>query len=454
MRGRTGAVAVDLGASSCRFARGDIRYGVLSYEIVERIQHAPAEVDGRLTWDIERLIDFCRRAVQYAESEFKQATVGIDTWGVDFGLIDKDGALVAPVVAYRDQSHVDQSEALAQHRSRLYQHTGCQHQPFNTLYQLAARRKEDPYLPERSTFLLLPDLLGCFLSGVRGYELTHASTTQLMGLDGGWCEEAFDLIGWPVPESPPDRPGRDVGRCGQAVQLVKVAGHDTASAVCGLGTLEGACYLNIGTWSLLGVLRDEPLATPETEAGNWTNERAHDGRVRFQKNIPGMYVINRLHEELKLGGSVAEWIESLPERQTETFDYMAPELFNPPCMREACARLLGCEPRCAEEWGLVAFNSMVEATGRQPAELASLTGEKFSTLRISGGASASQRLCQALADASGLTVLSGPQEATLLGNLGMQFVASGEVALSSLAKLIDNSVRLVRYEPRGNCAKS
>jgi len=444
-----GAVAVDLGASSARFAEGWLQDGLLSFRVVEQIAHEPKQENGRAVWDMEALLGICRRAVQHAQTTFAKSTVGIDAWGVDHGFLTREGKLVQAPVCYRDPSHVEAFESLALHRPRLYQLTGIQHQPFNTICQLIARKTENPDLIDpQIEWQLLPDLLGTLLGAPRNYELTEASTTQLMGLDAQWSPEAFALAGWPVPPYQPHAPGQPAGEIAPGVRLVRVGSHDTASAVRGFGALPpDQAFLNLGTWSLLGTVLDSPLATPQAEQAGFTNERAVDRRVRFLKNIPGFYVVNRIHDELKIKGEVADWLAAA-ERTDLRLDLLSPSLFNPKSMPEACLELLPRQPKNNEVWAGLLLGSLADVTAAETQVLERLTGRSFKTLRLAGGGSKSPKLCQMIADASGRHVLAGPSEVTVLGNLGVQLAAAGVLeSQQHLDQVLESSAQAVAYQP-------
>ena len=307
-----------MGASSARFAAGRIEGGRLGFEVIEQIAHGPSDTGfrasgipksqypiPRLTWNFDLLLGLCNRAVEYASASFDEATIGIDTWGVDHGFLDSKGNLAQPMAAYRDESHAMAMATIEEHQARLYRLTGIQKQPFNTLCQLIARRLENPKLPEQATWLLLPDLFGFYLHSQRptlnpqhfGSELSIASTTQMVGLDGQWCDEAFEIAGWPVPDLQPEKPGRMIGHAANSVEIIRVGGHDSAAAVCGLGRIDDdTAFMNVGTWSILGCLLESPMTSEEAREANFTNERGADGRIRFLANIPGFYVMNRLKE--------------------------------------------------------------------------------------------------------------------------------------------------------------
>lgn len=439
-----GAVAVDMGASSARFAAGWLEGGQIRHEVVEQISHEP--VNGK--WDYDLLHGLCDRAVRFGKEKFKRSTLGIDTWGVDHGFVDQAGKLIQDPVAYRDDSHVRAFDSMVEHRKRLYALTGIQHQPFNTLYQLVARRKEHPDWPGNVRWQLLPDLFGHELSKRMHFELTQCSTTQLIGLDGKWCQEALDLAGWPAPIQQPKPPGHIVGPICDGIDLASVASHDTASAVCGLGTLgETDVFLNIGTWTLLGTVIDSPLVSPAAEDGGWTNERTHDGRIRFLKNIPGFYIINRLHDEMGIKESVADWLDSADYGFDGQFDYNHKDLYNPESMPAMVLEHASRTPTRKEHWAAMAVRSLSWAMVGQPSALGELVGRQFQRVRVAGGGSRCAALCQMLADGTGLPVVAGPTEATLLGNLAVQFMATGEVPLCDVPSLIDASTDLRTFEP-------
>ena len=440
---KQGAVAVDLGATSGRFAAGWLEDGRIISEVIDQRPNLPIERQGRVEWAFDALLDLTREAAEYARTHFREPTLGIDSWGVDHGFVGASGELIQSPIAYRDRSHQAAFERLAAHQADLYAGTGIQHQPFNTFYQLAARAADQPELVG-ADWLLTPDLLGFMLTGVRHTELTMASTTQLMGLDNEWFRPAFDLIGWPIPDRLPSPPGRVIGDI-DGVRLVSVGSHDTASAVLGLGPLrEDQAFLNVGTWSLLGAVVDEPILT---DAG-FTNERTVDGRIRYLANIPGFYIINRVHEELSLSESVPDWLR----RQAPTsqaVDVMHLDFYNPDRMTDALAKHAGVAPADAAGWAGLALNSLVQTTVAQLRRLEANTGRRFTEIRLSGGGSQSRPFAQALADASGREVVAGPAESTVLGNLALQLWAQGAFAnRDDFGRAISASFATTRYAPR------
>ena len=443
-----GAVAVDLGASSGRFAAGWMEDGQIRFEVVEQKPHQPTERAGRLEWDFQSLENLALSATDYAANAFNSSSIGIDAWGVDHGFIDFDGNLLGNPVCYRDLSHAKAFEELSHFRRELYTLTGIQHQPFNTICQLYARQKEDPTLPARGRFLILPDLLGYQLTGEICYELTEASTTQMMALDCRWSKRAFEIARWPVPSHQPKKPGVLGGTIIPGVRLAHVGSHDTASALVGFGKLSDDCmYVNVGTWSLAMFVRDEPIATPEAEAANFTNERMTDGRVRLLKNIPGFYVLNRLHEELEIQGTMPDWISSMVDTG-ESLELFDPVFFNPDSMVGACSKLLGRMPSDPREWAGIGINSLANAIAKQPGEAVQLGVSPVRAIRIGGGGSQSAALCQTIANIAQMPVIAGPVEATILGNLAVQFFASGAIeSVCELEEVVERSSELVEYKP-------
>ena len=387
-------------------------------------------------WDADLLVNFCLEAVQYAAG--CNASVGIDSWGVDHAFVDQDDKIVFGPVMYRDPTHLAQFDKALKDRHFAFQRTGIAHQPFNTLYQLAARSMEDPSLRHRADWFLIPDLMGLFLTGVRRHERTQASTTQLMGLDGTWNREMFDLAGWPVPRLEPTKCGSVLGHC-QGVPIVTVASHDTGSAVVGVGSmLKGEAYLNVGTWALLGVVLDCPNTTPEAEKGNWTNEWAHDDKIRFLKNIPGFFVINRLCQELGSGDSVGDWLERRDQTFLGRFDPHDPRLYNPDSMVEAVSAACTIAPKDSQQFAEAALSSLVECIVTDLRDLEALTGN-LSQIRVVGGGSRSRSFCEALARATGMKIVAGHVEATVLGNLALQFVATEDMGPSETENLLQHA---------------
>ncbi len=464
------AIAIDLGASSIRFAQGWFDGEKVGFEVVEQVPHEPKEHAGRLVWDLPKILALCQRGAQYAAALGPEVTIGIDSWAVDHGFLDKGGNLLDEVVCYRDPSHVavfnsiqhlllegegqgggdERHNALENNvkesRKKLYKLTGIQHQPFNTIYQLIARREQHPALPaEAARWLMLPELIAHLLGADAGHELTNASSTQLLGVDGTWSKEAFEIAGWPAPAEQPQAPGTIQGKTRWGVPVARVGTHDTASAVCGLGQLtDDQAFLSAGTWSLLGCLRNEVDTSDEAEYANFTNERAVDGRIRFLKNVPGFFVVNRLHEELKIDAPVSIWLSEANKDFEGRIDLLDERFFNPNSMVEAALQSASKDPASKEDWATLALYSLIDTTANQLRLMQKITGRTFKSLKVGGGGAASRELCQGLADQLQIPVISGPKEATLLGNLGAQFLAQGVLkSWEEVASVLEASTKVV-----------
>jgi len=445
-----GSVAVDLGASSGRCAAGRLVGERIEFEVIHQAPHEASEVGGRLVWDLPSLIAFPERAIEYAKAHFERATIGIDSWGVDHGFVDRaTGVVMGPPVCYRDLAHARAMDRLRERWDELFVWTGIQRQPFNTVFQLLARRIEDPTLSDRADWFILPDLLGYALTGVRHHELTQASTTQLLGLDGAWCDEAFEAIGWPVPELAPKAPGRKLAALGDGVDLVSVGSHDTASAVLGFGRLDATkMFVNVGTWSLAGTVVAQPIVNAAVKSANLTNERTADGCVRLLKNVPGFYVLNRLHDELGLASPMAQWVGAADTGFQGRVNLLDEAFFNPTSMADLCRELTMVQPESPGEWAALGLFSLADAIAAVPSDLKAATGHDIQEVRLGGGGSQSAKLCQAVADRTGLPVRAGPPEATVLGNLAAQFMAAGACdGWEGAMRLVEASAAPILYTP-------
>ncbi len=430
MKRATGAIAVDLGATSARFAAGWLEDGSIQFEVIKRIEHRPILADGREVWDIAALTEFCESAVEYGTNAFTKCTLGIDTWGVDFGFLDEFGLPDPPVVSYRDSKHLEVFSELEEHRSELFQQTGIQHQPFNTIYQLAARRERGDDVSRDWVFL--PSWLARTIGAPLENEWTMASTSQLLSADGhDWCGRAFEIAKVPVPKKAPRAPGQRFSIAHSALEFVHIAGHDTACAVHGMGELSRKqAFISLGTWSLLGCLLDRPLLSREAEIGGFSNERAVDGRVRFLTNVAGFYIVNRLYDELRIQGSIPDWIRTA-RLDVDSVNLRDERFFNPPSMVAAVCKSLGRAPDSEAEWIGIAVVSIARSNAQQLKILEALVGQSFDEIRVSGGPIESELFCNVLAAETQKKVVAGPKEATLLGNLAQQLSADCETIARS-----------------------
>jgi rhamnulokinase len=407
--------AVDLGASSGRVMLGRVEADRLSLSEVSRFSYRPAVRDGALRWDAQ----FLRQSVLDGLRGLDVRSIGIDSWAVDYGLLDSSGNLLADPVCYRDSRTdgvVDQvlSKVSA---ANLYGTTGIQILPINTLYQLVA----DPLAQSASRLLLIPDLVAYWLTGEIGAEYTNASTTQLLDVHTGqWATALMDRLGIPSALFPPIRqPGTPIGR-----NVVAVGSHDTASAVYAVpATTSRFGYISCGTWSLVGVELSHPVLSPESLAANFTNEAGVGGTVRYLRNVMGLWL---LEESLRVWGlsrvDLLRAAGDLPRRAV--IDVNAPEFLPPGDMPSrivaACRRTGQPIPSQPAEIVRCILDSLALAYRDTLLDAQRLSGQEIDVVHIVGGGSQNELLCQLTADACRLPVLAGPVEATALGNLLVQ----------------------------------
>lgn len=461
--------AVDLGATSGRVMVAEVGEQRLDLTPVHRFPNGPVRrADGGLHWDFESLhreILAGLRAVGPVDS------IGIDSWAVDYGLLDASGILLGDPYCYRDertQAGVRRVAAVVSDQE-LFDRTGLQHQPFNTMYQLAA---EDS-LERAATMLLIPDLVAYRLTGVLGAELTNASTTQLLDVRRQeWALDLADRVGIPRSLLPPlRRPGEVIGvldaavaeAAGQApgTPVVAVGSHDTASAVVGVPAVAGSsfAYISSGTWSLVGVELDAPVLTAAARAANFTNEGGVDGTTRFLRNVMGLWV---------LGESLRHWgTDDLPgllaaaaarPRGGPVIDIDSPEFLPPGDMParivSACLATDLEPPSDRPAMVRCILDSLAAAYATAVAQVCELTGRAVDVVHIVGGGAQNDLMCRLAADALGRTVLAGPVEATAIGNVLVQARALGVDLpdLAAMRALVAATHPVRRYETGASCA--
>jgi len=476
-------LAVDVGASSGRVLAGSFDGKRVALREVRRFDNGPTQVGRRLYWRTFQLWADVLAGLRAArESGGEIASVGVDAWGVDFGLLDPQDELLAAPVAYRDDRTRGMFEAAFAlvPRAEIFAATGVQFMELNTLYQLlAAQRLGSPPLDKAARMLMIPDLFHWMLTGEKSNESTNASTTQLLDpRTGDWAWSLIDRLGLPRrifgPLSPP---GTRLGRLLphveretglQGVEVVLPATHDTASAVLAAPAARGCggppdwCYISSGTWSLMGIESPVPLITDEAMAANYTNEGGAGGTTRVLKNISGLWLVQECRRQWALAGRRYDWDE-LTRLAGEAaplaaaFDANDPRLIAPSDMPATIGAL------CAERGGPVpttpggviraALESLALSYRATFARLESLAGRRLETIHIVGGGTQNRLLCQMTADACGRRVVAGPVEATALGNVLMQAIAAGDVAdLGQAREVIAASFAVATYEPRAGAA--
>ena len=465
--------AVDLGASSGRVMVGRVAPDELELREVHRFPNEPVRLPDGLHWDVLRLYREVLGGLREAARADGLASVGVDSWGVDFGLVDEAGSLLGDPYHYRDwrgSAAVDAVHAVIP-PAELYARTGLQFLPFNTIYQLAAARGT-PALAAAGSMLLIPDLIGFWLSGRRVSEVTNASTTALLDVRRRtWDSELIEAIGLPARicttlGAPGDVVGplRDEVRAETGVspgtELVLVGSHDTASAVVGVPAVEGDfAYVACGTWGLVGVELDAPVLSEASRLGNFTNEGGVDGRIRYLRNVMGLWLLQESLRTWELEGSAEDLPSLLVAAGTlpaggPVIDPDDPSFLPPGDMPSriaaACRRLDQAIPATRPALVRCILDSLAGAFGRAVHDAARLSGRSVDVVHLVGGGARNELLCQLTADACELPVMAGPVEATALGNVLVQARALGLLSgdLETLRALVRATQDIRRFEPR------
>ncbi|MHC5256366.1 rhamnulokinase [Streptomyces sp. UC4497] len=459
--------AIDLGASSGRVMTATVTPDTLTLTESHRFPNTPVRTPDGLHWDILALytgiLEGLRRTGPIR-------SLGIDSWAVDYGLLDADNALLGNPYHYRDTRTDHTAEKLwaTIPPQELYAATGLQYVPFNTIYQLTAAR-DTAQLNAAHRLLMIPDLLTYWLTGQQGTELTNASTTQLIDpRTGDWAHDVATRAGIDVNLfAPIRRPGdpagellphvlEETGLTGP-VPVTTVASHDTASAVAAVpATEENFAYICTGTWSLAGLELDAPVLTEESRAANFTNELGIDGTVRYLRNIMGLWLLQecqRAWNQPVLTALLDEAAKATPLRSV--VDAGDPTFLPPGGMPEriaaACRATGQPEPRTRAEITRCILDSLALAHRRAIEDSARLADRPVDVVHIVGGGARGALLCQLTADACGLPVVAGPAEGAALGNALVQARADGVVGdRAAMRRLVADTQPLARYEPSGD----
>jgi rhamnulokinase len=471
--------AVDLGASSGRVMVGRVSPNELELSEVHRFPNEPVRLPNGLRWDILGLYREVLEGIrQVARAADGLVSIGIDSWGVDFGLLDEAGELLGDPFHYRDERTATSVDAVHEviAPSELYARTGLQVLRINTIYQLAAAR-DSAALRSASAMLMIPDLIGHWLAGATVSEVTNASTTGLLDVHRRiWDQELIASLAIPPRLfAPLGAPGDVVGPLLEDVRgetgapanavLTLVGSHDTASAVVGIpAASESFAYVACGTWSLVGVELDRPVLTEESRQANFTNEGGVDDRIRYLRNVMGLWLLQE---------SLRTWeLEGHPEQLTSlliaagelpaggpVIDPDDPALLPPGDMPEriaaACLRTDQPVPETNAALVRCILDSLAAAYGRTVRDAARLSGRSVDVVHLVGGGARNSLLCQLTADACELPVVAGPVEATALGNVLVQARARGLLAgdLETLRALVRTTQDIRRYEPRRSLAR-
>lgn len=460
-------LAVDIGASSGRHILSHLENGKIILEEIYRFSNGMVEVDGEKVWDSQKLFEDILTGMKKCYELGKiPVSMGIDTWAVDFALLDKEDHLIGKTVGYRDDrtKGMDQEVYKVISQDELYERTGIQKQIFNTIYQLMAVKMKKPQeLAKAKTMLLIPDYFNFLLTGRKVTEYTNASTTQLLHPETKeWDFELIDMLGFPRNIFTEIKlPGTIVGELTEEIQkkvgfyckVVLPATHDTGSAVVAVpSNEEDVLYISSGTWSLMGTELKEAICTKESMEKNLTNEGGYDYRFRYLKNIMGMWMINSAKKEIADDMSYADicamasktTIASIVPANDDRF--LAPKNMTEE-VKAACRESGQQVPEGIAEVAAVIYHSLAKCYADTMNEIEEITGKNYDCIHIVGGGSNAVYLNELTAKACGKTVYTGPTEATAVGNVAAQMIAAGELAdLKSARECIFHSFKINKYE--------
>ena len=461
-------LAIDIGASSGRHILAHLEDGRMVLEEVHRFPNGMVEKDGENVWDVDELFAQIKLGLKKCGELGKiPVSVGVDTWGVDFVLLDESGERIGNAVAYRDGRTKGMDEEVYKiiSEDELYARTGIQKAIFNTIYQLMALKVKKPeQLAKTKTMLLMPDYFHYMLSGVAATEYTEATTGQLVSPDTkDWDMELIERLGYPKRIfRRMVTPGTVLGELTEEVQaevgfnckVVEPATHDTGSAVIAVPTdSDDALYISSGTWSLMGTELAEANCSPESKASNLTNEGGYDYRFRYLKNIMGLWMIQSVKKEIggDLGfGEICEMaskcsIASIVDCNDDRF--LAPANMTKE-VRDACRESGQQVPEGLAEVASVIYNSLAKCYAKTIKQIEGITGKTYDKIHIVGGGSNADYLNRLTARATGIPVYAGPTEATAIGNIAAQMMTAGELAdLKAARACVFASFPINHYEP-------
>ena len=438
-------LAVDIGASSGRHMLASMKDGKMQLEEVYRFPNGMDDKNGTLCWDVDRLFAEIKNGLKKCKEIGKiPVSMAIDTWGVDYVLLDKDDRILGDTVGYRDSRTEGMDEKVYEviPQDELYARTGIQKQIFNTVYQLMAVKESHPeYLEQAESILMIPDYFHFLLTGVKKNEYTNATTGQLVSpKTNDWDYELIEMLGYnPKMFRPVSMPGTVVGEFTEEVQkevgfnctVVLPATHDTGSAVLAVPTNDDdAVYISSGTWSLMGIERKEADCSMESMKANFTNEGGYDHRFRYLKNIMGLWMIQSVKKEFTEDLSFAQICEMASEETIPSIVDCNDDCFLAPksmikAVQDFCSRTGQQVPETVGEISSVIYNSLAKCYGDTVQEIEEITGKKYSTIYVVGGGSNAGYLNELTAKYTGKKVSAGPSEATAIGNVIVQMLHDG-----------------------------
>ena len=445
-------LAIDIGASSGRHILGHVENGKLVLEEIYRFKNGAEDKCGKLVWNHEGLFSSVVEGLKKCKEAGKiPVSIGIDTWGVDYALLDGEDKLIGEIYSYRDErtlAVMDEVHSIVS-EEELYAATGIKKQVFNTIYQLYCDKKSGK-LDKAETFLMMPDYLHFMLTGGKRNEFTNASTTGLMNAKTReWDEEIIEKLGLkkslfkklsPTGSVVGELKEEIVKEVGFTAKVVLPATHDTASAVMAVPAEEGTTplYISSGTWSLMGIEAEEPLTAKETDAEGFTNEGGYGKTVRLLKNIMGLWMIQCIKKEYHDKYSFTDFVTEarkatdFPSRvEVNDLSFFAPESMIE-AVKEYCRKTSQKVPETVGEIVFCVYSSLAESYRESVLGIEKLTGKTFPAINIVGGGCQNVLLNELTAKITGRKVITGPIEATATGNILAQMIAAGE--LGSLAE--------------------
>lgn len=463
---RQTVLAIDLGAESGRVMAVHYDGASLELEELHRFPNTPVTLRGTLYWDFLRLWHEIQTGLEKGRAQ-RPASLGIDTWGVDFGLLDSQGALIGNPVHYRDGRTEGMMEAVFTRlpRREVFAQTGIQFMPINTLYQMMSLvERRSPQLEIAATFLTVPDLLNYWLTGARVCEFTIATTTQMLDpRSGAWAAELLQQLDIPTHIFPEIiLPGTRLGEY-EGIAVIAPACHDTGSAVAAVPTgTEPYAYISSGTWSLVGLEVDEPVINDAALAANLTNEGGMNGAFRLLKNVMGLWILQQCRQRWAAAGEAHTYDELVrlarqasPLRSLVSVDDEAflPPGDHPRHVRALCERSGQPVPESSGAVVRTVLESLALAYRHVLELLQTVAERRVDVIYVVGGGSQNDLLNQMTADATGRPVIAGPVEATVIGNALAQLIALGELAnLRQARDLVAKMGDLRRYEPQDQAA--
>lgn len=466
-------LSFDFGASSGRAMLASFENGKIEMTEIHRFSNDPVTVNGRMYWDVLRLFFEIKTGITKAVNAGGFDAIGIDTWGVDFGLINKKGELIGNPFHYRDQRTKEIPERIFNEiisKEELYHRAGMQFMHFNTIYQLMYLKYNEPeLLAQADKFLMMPDLFAYFLTGEMKEEASIASTSNLLNPNTkDWDFELIEKLGLdkklfaPIVKSGSVYGYLSDGICAELgckkVPVVAVCSHDTASAVAATpASTDDFVYISCGTWSLFGIESKTPFLSDEAYKADFTNEGGFDGTIRFLKNIMGLWLIQESRRQWRREGTEVGFDtlekEALASEPFKCFINVDDPMFEtagnlPKRVLEFCEKTGQYVPKNRGEIMRCIYQSLAMKYKHTYNMLSDFTKRDYKSINILGGGIKDKLLCRLTADATGATVLAGPTEATVMGNIAVAFYALGEIAdFKEIRKTVANSTDLKEYIP-------